>query len=69
MKSVATQMPCAIASDATGDARFTLLQSLNDQLVAADALHLDLVAIRISEAIDQLVDDLGIGVCGSSLTH
>jgi len=69
MKSVVAGMPCAIASDASGDARFSLLQSLNDQLVAADALHLDLVAIRISEAIDQLVDDLGIGVCGSSLTH
>jgi hypothetical protein len=40
------------------DARFALLQSLYDQLAVADALQLDLVAIRISEAIDQLMDEL-----------
>jgi hypothetical protein len=49
------------------DARFALLHSLNEQLAAADALELDLVAIRISEAIDQLVEDLGLdGVDGTA---
>jgi hypothetical protein len=69
MKSGVAELPCPVANDASEDARFALLQILNDQLVVADALHLDLVAIRISEAIDQLVEDLGISGGVSSLTH
>ncbi len=50
------------------DARFNLLQSLNAQLAVADALDLDIVAIRISEAIDQLVEDIGLNA-GDGVSH
>jgi hypothetical protein len=54
------------SSQAHPDAHFALLHSLNDQLAVADELKLDLVAIRISEAIDQLIDDLGLAGLNST---
>lgn len=60
MKPELSELFAASDGQAHPDARFGLLQSLNEQLAAADALQLDIVAIRISEAIDQLVEDLGL---------
>ena len=60
MKPDLTELLSASRAEAHPDARFALLQSLNDQLAAADALNLDVVAIRLSEAIDQLIEDLGL---------
>jgi hypothetical protein len=60
MKPELSELLAASQAHAHPDARFALLQALNEQLAAADALDLDLVAIRISEAIDQLIEDLGL---------
>ncbi len=60
MKPELTELLAASKAQTHPDARFALLQALNEQLAAADTLQLDLVAIRISEAIDQLVEDLGL---------
>lgn len=52
----------AAAADAEGEARPVdgqkLLLGLRQQLDLADQLDLDLVAIRIAEALDQLILDL-----------
>ncbi|MFM5914092.1 MAG: hypothetical protein ACKOPR_05025 [Chakrabartia godavariana] len=61
MKPELSELLAASQAQTHPDARFALLQGLNTQLAAADALQMDLVAIRISEAIDQLIDDLGLG--------
>jgi len=60
MKPELQELLAASRAQAHPDARFALLHALNDQLAVADELKLDLVAIRISEAIDQLLDDLGL---------
>lgn len=60
MKPELSKLLAASQAQTHPDARFALLQVLNEQLAAADTLQLDLVAIRISEAIDQLVEDLGL---------
>lgn len=61
MKPELSELLSASQAQPHTDARFALLQGLNTQLAAADALHMDLVAIRISEAIDQLIEDMGLG--------
>lgn len=67
MKPNLSELISASKAEAHPDARFALLQALNEQLAAADALNLDLVAIRISEAIDQLIEDLGLhGIDGTA---
>ena len=66
MKPELQELLAASQAQPHSDARFALLHSLNEQLAAADVLELDLVAIRISEAIDQLVEDLGLGVADST---
>lgn len=67
MKPELSELLAASQAQVHPDARFALLQSLNEQLVAADGLQLDLVAIRISEAIDQLIEDIGLhGVDGTA---
>lgn len=67
MKPELQELLAASQAQPHSDARFALLHSLNEQLAVADALELDLVAIRISEAIDQLVEDLGLdGVDGTA---
>jgi hypothetical protein len=60
MKPERQQQNAASQAQARPDAGFSLLRALNEQLVVADELQLDLVAIRISEAIDQLMDELGL---------
>ena len=66
MKPELSELLAASHGHSHPDARFALLQALTEQLAAADAINLDLVAIRISEAIDQLVEDLGIGGAGGT---
>jgi hypothetical protein len=66
MKPELPELLAASQAQAHPDARFALLHALNDQLAVADELQLDLVAIRISEAIDQLVEDLGLGAADST---
>jgi hypothetical protein len=66
MKPELHELLAASQAQPHSDARFALLHSLNEQLAVADALELDLVAIRISEAIDQLVEDLGLGAADST---
>ncbi len=66
MKPELQELLAASQAQPQSDARFALLHSLNEQLAVADALELDLVAIRISEAIDQLVEDLGLGAADST---
>lgn len=61
MKPELSELLAASQGQSHPDPRFALLQALNERLAAADTLDLDLVAIRISEAIDQLIDDLGLG--------
>ncbi len=67
MKPNLSELLPASNAEAHPDARFKLLQALNEQLAVADELQLDLVAIRISEAIDQLIEDLGLhGIDGTA---
>lgn len=66
MKPELSELLAASQGHAHPDARFALLQALTEQLAAADALDLDIVAIRISEAIDQLVDELGLSGTGGT---
>ena len=67
MKPELSELIAASQAQPHTDARFALLQGLSTQLAAADALQMDLVAIRISEAIDQLIEELGLdGIDGTA---
>jgi hypothetical protein len=63
MVSVNLDNMVSAMGEAEGDARpidgQKLLMGLRQQLDLADQLGLDLVAIRITETLDQLVADLG----------
>lgn len=63
MVSVNLDNMVSTMGEAGGDARPVdgqkLLMGLRQQLDLADQLGLDLVAIRITETLDQLVADLG----------
>lgn len=56
-----TRVPVPMADQAMTEG-MTLLSGLRGQLAEADLLGFDLVAIRIAEAIDQLVEELGIAL-------